>query len=174
MTTARRFSGRDITLGVVSVVAIGSLAWAVSEMTSIGKLHDENSRLQASLADKTKMENATLSRECSDKAEQVYKSGGYNTNSAWDSYVSHYDPKLSKCFIQVQTGNQIGDNFFTMKMLFDAYDGRSYGNYTGHVNLKGEAGNHFVNECHLTPLGQDEVYCKTEGAFDAFTKAYLE
>lgn len=174
MTAGNRFSNRDIALGVVSVVAIAGLAFGISQMASANKLQDENARLQTILADKTKMENATLSRECSDKAEQVYKSGSYNANSMADSYVSHYEPKLSKCFIEVTTSSQIGDNFFKMKNLFDAYDGRGYGDYIGHINLKGSAGNAFVNQCDMTPIGKDKTYCKSEGEFDAFTKGYLE
>ncbi len=78
-------------------------------------------------------DNLTLQTKCADRAAAFYKQGGYGDDSqVWtDSYINHWNNKLSKCFIQI-TGISLKDSGFSFIDIFDAFEGKHYATYMGH------------------------------------------
>jgi hypothetical protein len=73
-------------------------------------------------------------------------------------YQSHYNPKLNKCFIDIETAG-IG---FRSAVLMDAFEQRIYAAYDTDYN------------CDLTPTSQDKRTCSSKDEYDAFVAKYME
>ena len=73
-----------------------------------------------------------LQTKCADRATSFYKQGGYEDSSQGFSsfYTNHWDKKLGKCFVQVNSTSMKDD--FSSIDVFDAFGGKHYAVYIGH------------------------------------------
>jgi hypothetical protein len=93
-------------------------------------------------------------------------------------YQSHYNTKLKKCFILIETnglmpGLEEGEFLFT-KTLSDAYERRVYASY-GWVSRTGQKYWEVPpTSCELIPSFRQKKFCKTQEEFDDFVAQYME
>ena len=81
-------------------------------------------------------------------------------------YQSHYNTKLNKCLIDIET-MIFGDKHITNSvLLMDAFEGRVY---ASHVWASPQ-----VNSCDLIPSSEDKRACLSKEEFDAFVAKYME
>jgi|SRR5690242_9004378 hypothetical protein len=73
-----------------------------------------------------------LQNQCAERAATFYKQNGYadGTQGYANVYTNHWNGKLSKCFIQINT-TSLNDDFLTID-VFDAMEGKHYAMYMGH------------------------------------------
>jgi hypothetical protein len=75
-----------------------------------------------------------LQAKCADRAASFYKQGGYEKEPKQgfsnSYYISHWNKKLGKCFVQITSISPDGD--LTSIDVFDAFEGKHYAFYTGH------------------------------------------
>jgi hypothetical protein len=87
-------------------------------------------------------------------------------------YQSHYNTKLNKCLIDVQSTRPMGEEFLTSVVLVDAFERRVYAVYTRTI-ARGE-GILPPTKCDLIPTPQTQTHCTSKDEFDAFVAKYME
>src|SRR5262249_57234516 len=63
---------------------------------------------------------------CKAQAEKEFRK---NWNEKGASYQNHYNTKLKKCLMLIETLGQVGDQPSISKTLLDAYEGRVYATF---------------------------------------------
>jgi hypothetical protein len=81
-------------------------------------------------------------------------------------YQSHYNTKLDKCLINIQTMIFGDNNITTSVLLMDAFEQRVYASYVWASPQ--------VNSCDLILSSQDQRTCSSKEDFDAFVAKYME
>lgn len=73
-----------------------------------------------------------LQTKCADRAIAFYRQGSYEDKSQGFSsfYTNHWNRKLGKCFIQINS-TSVKDDFASVD-VFDALEGKHYAAYIGH------------------------------------------
>jgi hypothetical protein len=81
-------------------------------------------------------------------------------------YQSHYNTKLTKCFIAIETMIFGGKSTTRGWTLMDAFEQRVYAQYIWT----------FPDEpsCDLIPTSQTQTHCSSKDEFDAFVAKYME
>lgn len=102
--------------------------------------------------------NLDAQEKCAKQADKTFTSLGYESKGT-DSFENHYSQKLNKCFIEIISTNFPHQN----KMLFDAFEGKSYGNYSWNTEKD--------KKYWCTILDKN---CNSEVEFDNFVKTYME
>jgi hypothetical protein len=83
-----------------------------------------------------------------------------------EEYQSHFNTKLRRCFVRIQTLMNVGDIYV---VLMDAYEHRYYAAYYWNGGkLSGQ------RLCELTPTFQEKTNCSSQDEFDAFVTKYMQ
>jgi hypothetical protein len=92
------------------------------------------------------------------------------------NYRSHYNPKLNRCFVSIQTSDMVGNQSVTGAVLIDAFERRIYASYsfTSPELNKKYVGIGTQLSCVLAPLGQAQTLCSSKEEFDVFVTKYME
>jgi hypothetical protein len=110
-------------------------------------------------------------RQASDLAEQ--KQVGGNRISA--DYQSHYDTKIGKCLMLVETNDMIsGGTSSITAYLIDANERRPYASYVWMSRKDKKYWEVPPVACELSPSLRDKRDCKTREEFDAFVAKYMD
>jgi hypothetical protein len=89
-------------------------------------------------------------------------------------YQSHYNIKLGKCLMLVETRDMIGSQSITTAYVRDANERRQYATY---VWMSREGKKYWEvppMACELTPGLREKRFCKTREEFDEFAAPYME
>jgi hypothetical protein len=114
---------------VLLAVLVGALGTFVYHQgASLGEQRRLVQELTMRLEAGTKTSNLDLQEKCSLQARQEFTQSGRNKQLA--SYINHYNSKLNKCFIVIESS--VGDT--TTKFLSDAFEGDIYANYEWRVD----------------------------------------
>ena len=81
------------------------------------------------------------------------------------NYQSHYNARLSKCFVLITDIYQVKDEMRTSIELVDAFERRSFALYLSGPKLV---------DCELTPVLNQTTFCSSRAEFDAFVTKYME
>jgi hypothetical protein len=77
----------------------------------------------------TSTSSINLQAKCAKEAKDTFNDIG----KTYDSYVSHYNQKLDKCFMIISSTNTKGD-YSTLDILFDAISRQEYGEIYGSLD----------------------------------------
>ena len=95
-------------------------------------------------------------------------------NKITNDYESHYNPKLNRCFIAIDTTERMGQEYFTTALLMDAFERRVYASY-GWMSHTGEKYWEVPpTTCELTPSTKEQTHCSSKDEYDAFVAKYME
>jgi hypothetical protein len=97
--------------------------------------------------------------------EDAIKKASPNTRQHSD-YQSHYNTKLNKCLIKIESTFFDSGHITTSALLMDAFEQRVYASYIWASPQ--------VNSCDLVPNSQDKRTCSSKDEFDAFVAKYME
>ena len=89
-------------------------------------------------------------------------------------YQSHYNVKLGKCLMLVETYDMIDSQSITTAYVRDANEHRQYANY---LWISKEGKKYWEVQpmgCELTPSLREKRFCKTREEFDEFVAPYME
>jgi hypothetical protein len=90
-------------------------------------------------------------------------------------YENHYNTKLNKCFIMVQnTDATYSPTIWTHKSLFDAYEGKAYGDYSWHTVKNKRYWEVPPFMCKVVLPTGEEHWCKSDEEFDELIKVYMQ
>jgi hypothetical protein len=89
-------------------------------------------------------------------------------------YQSHYNVKLGKCLMLVETRDMIGSQSITTAYVTDANERRQYATYFW-ISREGKKYWEVPPmSCELTPSLREKSFCKTREEFDEFAAPYME
>lgn len=117
-----------------------------------------------------------LQARCGEAAKQYFIREWTDAAPGMDKdYTSHYNPDLRKCFITVKTSQtQKSGIVFTTKGVFDAVEGKTYGEYVWQSDAVKKYWEVAPIQCNgLTPDG-DEVQCRSEGEFENLMSKFMD
>lgn len=89
-------------------------------------------------------------------------------------YQSHYNVKLGKCLMFVETTDMLGAQFVTSAYVRDAYERRQYATY---VWMSSDVKKYWEVPpiaCEVRPSLHDKRLCKTREEFDELAAPYME
>ena len=89
-------------------------------------------------------------------------------------YQSHYNVKLGKCLMLVETRDMIGSQSITTAYVRDANERRQYATY---LWMSREGKKYWEvppMACELAPSLREKRFCKTREEFDEFAAPYME
>lgn len=89
-------------------------------------------------------------------------------------YQSHYNVKLGKCLMFVETTDMLGAQFVTSAYVRDAYERRQYATY---VWMSSDVKKYWEVPpiaCEIRPSLHDKRLCKTREEFDELAAPYME
>jgi len=92
-------------------------------------------------------------------------------NKITNDYESHYNPKLNRCFIAIDTTEPMGKEVFVTALLMDAFERRVYASSSRTGKKYWEVP---PTTCDLTPTSQDKRTCSSKDEYDAFVAKYME
>ena len=85
-------------------------------------------------------------------------------------YESHYNTKLKKCLMLMETQTSTGNS----ATLMDAYERRTYAFYLWVMREGKKYWEVPPTSCELTPTHSEKKYCADRDEFDAFVASYME
>jgi hypothetical protein len=166
-------------LAATLLAIVLALAWLLyAEVTTSRQQQSQLAELTVKLSDRTMRENLELQEKCALQAEKIFHKLGHLLRSsdkgASDSFTSHYNAKLNKCFMSIETiyrpatpaGMSIGWH------LLDAYEQKDYAMYASGMLKKGDESPPTL--CVLMPRLENEQTCKSEREYKAFVARYME
>lgn len=157
------------TVGIL-IAFVLFLVWRLNVEIELNRQQQSHvAELTLKLSDKSAHENIEMQKNCSQQAGAIFLQLGYK-NGGLDSYQSHYNTKLNKCFILVHSiqGTTVS------KFLLDAYEQRSYAYYMWMADKGKKYWEVPPVICALTPLSEDESSCNSEGEYNTFVARYME
>ena len=148
--------------------------FAVSFMSLVGFINQDPTKEQSSLSEKKIKGDDELQKQCGKQSKEYYESeygngeGIINGEDEMSNYTYHYNKKLNKCFIlinSIEFIKNIEDKFenITMKTLFEFNENKEYGSLVlFRKNIKTES-------CFVL-----DKPCKSEQEWDLLVVPYME
>ena len=114
--------------------------------------------------------DATLEQQglCADRAKKFFHDSEFIKPAHGEkiinapSYISHYDAKANICYVAIRTNSSFdgGKSALLGVAIFDAFEGGTVAGF-----LIPEGSNVPPLECDVTPLGHEQIICKSEDEF---------
>jgi len=159
------------------LVVIAVLTFQVFRQREL--IHEQRDRIteiQAQVSATVKVAAVPLEyqEKCAEQARRAFHDLGYKSQGP-AGYENHYNAKLNKCFVLVEnTDSTYAPTIWTHKSLFDAYEGKAYGEYSWHTVKDKKYWEVPPFMCKVTlPDGGDQ-FCKSDGEYAELIKVYLE
>ena len=108
-------------------------------------------------------------QQCSARAEHFFNESSWSEKNSGAWYENHFNHKMNKCLILVQSNSSMGTSLLRDKTLLDVNDGKALALWGKTVSLG-------VHDSMVKPilcklLDKD---CQTDEEFDAFVKSYMD
>jgi cell division protein FtsL len=136
------------------------------------QIHELNTKIE----EKAKTISLELQQQCSKQAREEYAENGWKKEPI-ASYTNHYNTKMNKCFMLIEstTPTKPSDGtFFVTKLLFDAFEGKSYGEWEWQSDKAKKYWEVAPITCKGTLLSGEEKVCHSSGEFDEVVKLYMQ
>jgi hypothetical protein len=115
---------------------------------------------------------AYAERDAQDCAEMQKMGTGMSRFSG--DYQSHYNVKLGKCLMLVETTDMRGEQSTTTAYVMDANERRPYATFVWMSREEKKYWEVPPMACELTPSLREKRFCKTREEFDEFVAPYME
>jgi len=112
------------------------------------------------------------SKSVQHKLREEVKNAGYQPQDL-SGYENHYNLKMNKCFVIIQSSKIDASGIFVYKTLSDAFEGKSYAEYAW-LNNKGKKYwevKPFV--CTVKLPSGNEKNCNSSDEFEELIKVYM-
>jgi hypothetical protein len=158
-------------IGILLAIVM-ALVWRLNTEMDLNRQQQSHVvELTAKLNSKTASESLELQGKCSQQAQSVFLQLGYK-NGGLDVYESHYNPKLTKCFMTIYSMNMNGGAI--TQNLFDAYEQKQYATYFWMPDKVKKYWEVPPKICSLNPGTPNETVCKSEDEYKAFVARYMQ
>jgi hypothetical protein len=162
-------------LRIYIIAVVVFLTHGCGNSDRIAQLESQNRELTAKLEFLTKTRSLDLQEQCAKQSREVFKSGKWDKDPLAD-YTNHYNAKLNKCFIEIQStdAKTAPPAIFTNKTVSDAFEGKGYGEYMWKSDRVKKYGEVPPLQCKVTLLSGEEKFCHSSDEFDQLIKQYME
>lgn len=158
-----------IVLLLISVVALGMLLYR--QTAALREQRRQVQELDAKLDAVSKAAGFDLQAKCAKRALDVWKAGGWDHKKT-ATYSNHYNEKLNKCFMRIDTTTEESGADVTFETVMDAFESKGYAEFIWKVDHK--SGDSKSMRCSaLLPSGE-AITCTSPEEFDAIIKQYME
>lgn len=127
----------------------------------------------AEATDRRKAESLAMQGKCSDQARKVFTSLGYR-DGGMNSFQNHYQSKLNKCMLLLETQNVSGETVYTFKFIIDAFENKNYGEYTWRTDPVKKYWEVPPLSCNVYAISGEKKNCRSEEEFVKFASEYME
>lgn len=124
-------------------------------------------------SDRGKAESLTMQGKCSDQARKVFTSLGYR-DGGMNSFQNHYQTKLNKCMLLLETKNVSGGTVYTFKFVIDAFENKNYGEYTWRTDPVKKYWEVPPVSCNVYTISGEKKNCTSEDEFVKLASEYME
>ncbi len=131
----------------------------------------EVQELKAKLDSLSKATDFDLQGKCAKQALDVWKAGGWDRKKA-ATYSNHYNEKLKKCFLQIETTTEESGADVTFETVMDAFESKGYAEFIWKVDHK--SGDSKSMRCSAILPSGEAITCTSPEEFDALVKQYME
>jgi hypothetical protein len=167
---------RDV-LVLALIVAVAVLGYLLHTQSTMLKEQQHNiQELGAKIEARSRTASLDLQGKCSKQAWDTYDQSGWKKEQM-ASFTNHYNEKMNKCFILIQNTTQskpFDGTFFNYKVLMDAFEGKSYGEYDWQSDKAKKYWEVAPFLCKGTLLSGEEKACHSANEFDEIVKLYME
>jgi|ERR1022692_419552 triacylglycerol esterase/lipase EstA (alpha/beta hydrolase family) len=133
--------------------------------------------LAASLAVGQNNPHAPLSQQkvCAEEAQKAFnKSFKAEQDGVSFEFTSHYDTQAKVCYVLVHgSGATSKSTPYVSYSLFDAIEGRTYGDYLWINSTQKKYWEVAPISCSVKPRGSDKVLCHSDDEFDELIDKYF-
>ncbi|MGB7848670.1 MAG: hypothetical protein WBL63_23865 [Candidatus Acidiferrum sp.] len=141
-------------------------------------LHDQQDRIvdlqrqiAANFASTIPLEHQ---EKCAEQAKKFFNELGYRPKNM-AAYENHLNVELNKCFVVVDlTDTTHSPTIWTDRNLFDAYEGKIYGQYAWHTDPSRKHREVAPVWCMVVLPSGEERMCKSDEEFEELIKVYME
>jgi hypothetical protein len=155
---------------LLAAFAIAQILQRQSAQSQVALLQRQFAEMSAKLAEKPKVDTLSQQAKCAEQSHKDFEDWGYSKKESPD-FVSHYNRKFDKCFVQFQNLLSSNPSVFFWRELYDAYGGKQYGRYGSEhdVNSLREK----IISCEIEVEGEEQV-CNSEEEFLKLARHYME
>ncbi|MFZ3320736.1 MAG: hypothetical protein WA190_00080 [Usitatibacter sp.] len=162
--------------GLLLVVAV-LVGVVIFQLVKSDRQQLQIAALTDAIANKTAArEDFERQKECAAQSEREFRALGWEKENQAAifpaAYQSHFNAKFNKCFMSLESHSP--DGKVTSRSLFDVYQHRDYATYMWMVSPTKKYWEVPPTICTLTPIGSDEVTCKSDEEYKAFVALYME
>jgi hypothetical protein len=148
----------------ISVMWIVSLYWRNSEPSRSNPFQEEMARRTTAF---------DLQERCAKQSRAEFEALGWAKKENSAVFTNHYNAKLNKCFTVIEVDNLMGASV-KIKMLFDAFEGKSYGHYTWQSQPGKKYWEVPPRDCGVKLASGEEQTCHSSDEFDELADYYME
>lgn len=161
---------------LLAIVAVLTWQLTIKNRTN-GQQRKQIEGLTSQLLNKPKIEDLQLQEKCALQAEKVFRALGYKgiqQNGDTDTYQTHYNQKLGKCFMAIESLNMTTASGTTTRFLLDAFEQRGYAEYVWMPRGDKKYWEVPPMVCKLIPTQVSEQACKSGEEYKMFVSHYME
>lgn len=154
------------------MVCVGVLGVLLYRQTaSLREQRRQVQELNAKLTSVSRAVDFDLQARCAKQASDVWKTGGWDRKKL-ATYSSHYNDKLQKCFMRIDTSTEESGADVTFETVMDAFESKGYAEFIWKVDHN--SGDSKSMRCSaILPTGE-AITCTSPEEFDALVKQYME
>jgi hypothetical protein len=119
-------------------------------------------------------EQAICAKQAKIAFQEWNASGKKDLKPINDDYQSHYNKKLDKCFVSIETTDLVGKQSVTTAVLLDAFERRLFAQYGWSSEENKKYWEVAPATCDLIPTPREQTTCSSKEEFDAFVAKYME
>jgi len=162
----------------ILLFAVGLCACSTGK---IAQLEKENADLRGKLDAVSRNATLDLQEKCATQARIEFDSEGWDKPTLQRAatsatFVNHYNTKVNKCFIQVDSTDDKtapGETFLGTS-ISDAFEGKNYAQYDWKVDKTKKYWEVPPFYCKVTPLSGEPITCHSDGEFKQLIKQFME
>jgi len=130
--------------------------------------------LKAEIAEKKKDRSLFEYQErCAEAARKSYSDMGFK-NKEWAAFENHYNEKLNRCFIEITDVETNGGRIVTSKSIFDAVEGKQYGEYIWQSDKVKKYWEVPPILCDVISPSGEKTLCKSDDEYKELLKPYMD
>jgi len=107
-------------------------------------------------------------------AFQYWKRGGKEEITGSDDYKDHFNTRLKKCLVLIESRGSLSGEYFNSALLMDAYESRVFAGYSWSSRKGKKYWEVPPLVCQLMPISEEKTECSSREEFDAFVAKYME
>lgn len=154
---------------VLLAATIGLIALASHQSATI----KEQETQLAAANDRLTAESIAVQSQCAKQARLAWLDMGF-TSKDLASYQNHFNVRLKKCMVYLQTQTYSGSVGIEMGTVFDAFENRDYGKYMWKNSTEKKYYEVAPLACDVESSTGESQTCHSKDEFEQMIKVYME